>query len=58
MNEKQLQALLRKTARKVEQTKPKPRKAYDSTLDATRPTESAPDSEADEIFKEMKKREF
>ncbi len=58
MNEKQLQALLRKTAKKVEQAKPKPRKAYDSTVDATRPSESAPDSEADEIFKEMKKREF
>ena len=58
MNEKQLQALIRKTAKKVEQTKQKPRPAFDSTLDATRAPDAAPDSEASEIFQEMKKRSF
>lgn len=58
MNDKQLKALLRKNAAKAERAKPKPRPAYDATLDATRP--AAPDdaSEADEIFREMKRREF
>ena len=70
MNEKQLQALIKKTAAKAERAKPKRRPSYDPTLDATR-TEEQPQGEggaaaadqgdlgdADQIFKEMKKRSF
>ena len=58
MNDRELQALIRKTAAKAERAKAKPRPAFDSTLDATRAPDSAPDSEATEIFQEMKKRSF
>lgn len=59
MNEKQLQALIRKNAAKAERAqKQKQRPAFDKTLDATRPSDAPDDSEADEIFREMKKREF
>ena len=59
MNEKQLQALIKKNAAKAERAqKQKQRPAFDSTLDATRSPESADESEADAIFREMKKREF
>jgi hypothetical protein len=59
MNEKQLQALIRKNAAKAERAqKQKQRPAYDKTLDATRSPDAADESEAEEIFKEMKKREF
>ena len=70
MNEKQLQALIRKTAAKAEKAKPKKRPSYDPTLDATRGADAeplAPDTTpgeqdtlggADEIFKEMKRRSF
>jgi hypothetical protein len=58
MNEKQLQALLKKTqaaaAKKQAQKKP----AFDPTLEATRPKQTADESDASEIFREMKKREF
>ena len=33
-------------------------KTYDATLDVTRPEDPPDDSEADAIFREMKKREF
>ena len=71
MNEKQLQALIRKTAAMAEKAKPKKRPSYDPTLDATRGTadpeplapeamagEQDPLGGADEIFKEMKRRSF
>lgn len=68
MNEKQLQALIRKTAAKAEKAKPKKRPSYDPTLDATRGAEGEPKPAdpaepdalggADEIFKEMKRRSF
>ena len=58
MNDKQLQALIRKNMAKVEKKKPKPRPAYDSTVEVTRPTDASDPSEAEEIFSEMKKREF
>ena len=71
MNEKQLQALIKKTAAKAERAKPKRRPSYDATLDATRAAEGEkkPDADtappepdalggADEIFREMKKRSF
>jgi hypothetical protein len=58
MNDKQLQALIKKNMARAEQKKPKPRPAYDSTIDATRPSDASDSSEAEEIFTEMKKREF
>lgn len=59
MNEKQLQALIKKNAAKAERAqKQKQRPAFDATLDAVRPADAPNESEADEIFREMKKREF
>lgn len=58
MDERQLKALIRKTAAKVERAKAKPRPAFDATLEATRPADAPEGSEASEIFSEMKKREF
>lgn len=58
MNEKQLAALVRKTAAKAAKPKTNPRKTYDPTLDATRRPETEEDTEAAELFKEMKRREF
>ncbi len=57
MNEKELQALIKKTTAKAARKK-KPRKSYDSTLDATRAPERDDDIENQEFFKEMKRREF
>jgi hypothetical protein len=59
MKDAQLKALLKKTAAKAAQQK-KPNKAsFDSTLDATRKgVDPLSGSEAEEIFKEMKRREF
>lgn len=57
MKDAQLKALLKKTAAKAAQQKKPNRSSFDSTLDATRAGED-PASQADEIFKEMKKREF
>ena len=70
MNEKQLQALIKKPAAKAEKAKPKKRPSYDPTLDATRGTDAEPLGPeataaeqdtlggADAIFKEMKRRSF
>lgn len=59
MNEKQLQALIKKNSARAERAqKLKQKPAFDKTLDATRPADAPDDSEADEIFREMKKREF
>ena len=57
MNDKQLLALARKNAAKS-QAQQKPKRAYDATLDATRPAPADEGSEADRIFREMKRREF
>lgn len=57
MNEKQLQALVRKNALKAAKTTGKQSKFQDPTLEATRGPERD-DSDAQKIFKEMKKREF
>lgn len=59
MNDKQLQALVRKNAAKAAKASQK-RSAYtDPTLEATRGTsDTGDDSDAKKIFKEMKKREF
>lgn len=57
MDDKKILALARKNAAKsVAQSKPK--KAYDATLDATRPPTPDDDGEAQRMFKEMKRREF
>lgn len=57
VNEKQLQALIRKTMAKAEKTAKKPGSWADPTLSATQSPERD-DDEAKKIFKEMKKREF
>ncbi len=61
MNDKQLLALARKNAAKAakaQDNEKKARKTYDSTLEATRSPGEDDRHEADEIFKEMKRREF
>jgi hypothetical protein len=60
MNEKELQALLRKTQKKAAQKATKPRAVFDPTLEATRGNkgDAFDDNEAEQIFKEMKRREF
>ena len=58
MDDKKLLALVRKNAAKAQQNKTKPRPVYDATLEATRPPVEADTSEADDIFREMKRREF
>ena len=57
VNEKQLQALIRKTMAKAEKTAKKPGSWTDPTLSATQSPERD-DDDAKKIFKEMKKREF
>lgn len=57
MNDKQLQALVRKNALKAARATGKPRTFSDPTLEATRSPERD-DADAQRIFKEMKKREF
>jgi hypothetical protein len=59
MKDAQLKALLKKTAAKAAQQKKPARGSFDPTLDATRGgTEPVQGTEAEEIFKEMKRREF
>lgn len=67
MDEKQLKALIKKTVAKVERTKPKKRPTYDAALDATQKPDEAEGAtpgdadalgDAEQIFKEMKRREF
>ncbi|GAC1515980.1 MAG: hypothetical protein NVS1B4_08750 [Gemmatimonadaceae bacterium] len=58
MNEKQLLKLLKKTVAKASAPKKGPRRTYDAALDATRSSETAEDTEAAELFQEMKRREF
>ena len=57
MDDKKIQALARKNAAKAQAVK-KQKPAFDPTLDATRPPEAPEGSEADRIFREMKRREF
>lgn len=58
MDDKKLQALARKNAAKAKQVEKKRQRAFDATIDATRPPEPEEGSEADRIFREMKRREF
>jgi soluble cytochrome b562 len=58
MDDKKILALARKNAAKSQRVQNARRPAYDATLDATRP--ASPDessNEADQIFREMKRRE-
>ncbi|HEY2065615.1 MAG TPA: hypothetical protein VGG84_06620 [Gemmatimonadaceae bacterium] len=61
MNDAQLKALLRKT-QAAAAAKPKKKRTYDATLDATRPPQTeeseAADADAADLFAQMKKREF
>lgn len=57
MDDKQLLALARKNAAKST-TKPKPRRSYDPTVDATRGTAPEDEGDALQLFREMKRREF
>ena len=59
MKDSQLKALIKKTTAKAAQPKKQPRPSFDSTLEATRGgKEPIAGTEAEEIFKEMKRREF
>lgn len=59
MKDAQIAALIRKTAAKASQSKKPARSSFDSTLEATRGgTEPIDGTDAEQIFKEMKKREF
>jgi hypothetical protein len=59
MKDSQLKALIRKTAAKASLPKKPSRASFDPTLEATRKgSEPVQGSEAEEIFKEMKRREF
>ncbi len=59
MKDSQLKALIKKTAAKAAQPKKQVRPSFDSTLEATRGgKEPIAGTEAEEIFKEMKRREF
>jgi hypothetical protein len=58
MNEKEMQALLRKTAAKAAAKKMPNRPTYDKALDAIRGERPEASEDATEIFKEMKKRTF
>ena len=60
MKDSQLQKLLKKTQAKAEAKASKPRPSFDATLEATkkRGADEEDRGEAEEIFKEMKRREF
>lgn len=58
MDEKQLAKLVRKTVEKAQRPKANSNRTYDSTLDVTRRPPSVKDDEAQELFEQMKKREF
>ncbi|MGQ0713424.1 MAG: hypothetical protein ACT4PJ_06800 [Gemmatimonadaceae bacterium] len=59
MDHKKLLALAKKNAAKsADIDRKRKTKTYDATLDVTRPEEAPVDSEADTIFREMKRREF
>ena len=58
MDDKKILALARKNAAKsIAQNKPR-NKAYDATIDATRPAVPDDAGETQRMFKEMKRREF
>jgi hypothetical protein len=58
MKDKQFEKLMRKNMEKAAKPKQKDRPTYDSTLEATRRPDAGNQSETEEFFSEMKKREF
>ena len=58
MDEKQLAKLIRKTVEKAQRPKGNQNRTYDKTLDVTRRPRTEKDDEAEELFDQMKKREF
>jgi hypothetical protein len=56
MDDRKLLALARKNAAKA-QEQAKPKRSYDPTLDATRSSDGEDNTEAERIFREMKRRE-
>lgn len=59
MKDSQLKALIKKNTEKAARPKQQERKTFDPTLEATRAgTEPLSGTDAEEIFKEMKRREF
>ncbi len=59
MKDSQLKALIKKTTSKASHPKKPAKASFDQTLDATRNANNPiQGTEADEIFKEMKRREF
>lgn len=58
MKDSQLKALLKKTQAKAAQSKKPAKQPFDPTLAATQAPEPIQGTEAEEIFKEMKRREF
>jgi hypothetical protein len=58
VKDKQFEKLIKKNMQKVEQQKPKVRPSYDSTLDATKRPEDPAQADTEELFDQMKRREF
>ena len=58
MDEKQLAKLIRKTTAQANKPKKNQNRTYDPTLDITRRPPNDKDDEAQELFEQMKKREF
>ena len=60
MKDNQLQKLIKKTQAQATAKAAKKRPSFDATLDATKKpgAEDGPGADAEEIFKEMKRREF
>jgi hypothetical protein len=58
MDDKKILALAKKNAAKAAKVEKKRQRSYDDTLDATKPVDAEEGSDADEIFREMKKRTF
>ena len=58
MDDKKILALAKKNAAKAHAPKTKKTPTYDATLEVTRPADESDSTDAQEIFKEMKRREF
>jgi hypothetical protein len=58
MKDSQLNKLLKKTQAAANAKASKPKPSFDATLNVTRRPEPEETAEAEEIFKEMKRREF
>ena len=58
MDDKKIIALAKKNAAKSQQLEKTRQRTFDDTLDATAPADAPVGSDADSLFKEMKKREF